>query len=398
MIHIDINKIKIKVAISATEEVEYTVFEMMSNQYAKDIQNFLTDECRTKRNNSKDKSSPGHIYHILKNEISSTNLISISLNEMDDIIKKIQEVPGWSWLGAINANSPIWQYCKKCKQKKSCNCSKAHDIHKKLFDFFNGLYDKWLSPSSVWGPYEFIKSLKIKACPYCNLEYAQIATFKRENGKKKNVHPALDHFYPKSKYPFFALSLNNLVPSCTTCNSSIKKDDGSIKSYKDIINPYDETINYYNCIKYTFLDIPKKSVNMLLAEYGEKLKDDTSELGISLKEGAKEILIEGIPWNEENDEYNRAKRMFDYFAIKPRLEQGHNDYIKEITIKAMEYPNDYINHLKDKGYSVAESLRLYFGNYVESKDFNLRPLSKITHDIIKHLYPDILKELEGEDS
>lgn len=41
----------------------------------------------------------------------------------------------------------------------------------------------------------------------------------------KVVRHHLDHFYPKSKYPFFAVSFYNLVPSCYECNSGLKGDD-----------------------------------------------------------------------------------------------------------------------------------------------------------------------------
>jgi len=117
---------------------------------------------------------------------------------------------------------------------------------------------------------------------------------------------------------------------------------------------------------------------------------------IKLKQFSESV---GIPPNVSDDDvkkFERAKRMFDYFAIKYRLEQGHNDYIREIAVKAIEYPQDYIDDLQNKGYSKSESLRLLFANYVVSKKFNLRPLSKITHDVIKQLRPDILDELEKD--
>jgi hypothetical protein len=95
--------------------------------------------------------------------------------------------------------------------------------------------------------------------------------------------------------------------------------------------------------------------------------------------------------------------MFDYFLIKSRLEQEHDDIIREIAIKAIAYPRDYIEDLKKKfstiqsesfKIEISKNLRLDFNNYIEPKDFNLRPLSKITHDVIEELRPDLLEELE----
>jgi hypothetical protein len=40
--------------------------------------------------------------------------------------------------------------------------------------------------------------------------------------KKFRIRPPLDHFLPRSAYPYLAVSLSNLVPSCAQCNSSIK--------------------------------------------------------------------------------------------------------------------------------------------------------------------------------
>ncbi len=424
------------------------------------------------------ENSPYYIYKYLI-DFTAKKLLSISLSEMNEVINEIQKIPGWSWLRDNNYNENIWKMCKSCKLNNKCKIGQPHIIYEELKEYFGNKYKEWIGEKiedeekeeedkedkqekkieKVFTPYEFIKSLHIKACPYCNLEYAQTTTVNLDNGKDKFLRPALDHFYPKSKYPFFALSLNNLVPTCTTCNSSIKGDDDSIKSYKGIIHPYDEKgINYSDCVKYRFTYIPfsalvkffdeydenltklenelKKSPEKLTEKYHGLFVDKKSHLGISLQKFFDEyiehwksdveqwkkdieqwesdvkqgrtpkktfkmslennaiILVDCMPFNNENDEYYRAKYMFDYFAIKPRLEQGHNDYIREIAIKAMEYPQEYIEKLQSKGYLPYESLRIFFGNYVEPKDFNQRPLSKITHDVIEQIRPDILKELE----
>lgn len=61
------------------------------------------------------------------------------------------------------------------------------------------------------------KEIDIKVCPYCNLN--NISLYKDESGKKRGH---LDHFYCKRDYPYLALSIYNLVPICSTCNSSFK--------------------------------------------------------------------------------------------------------------------------------------------------------------------------------
>src|SRR5690606_3268511 len=86
---------------------------------------------------------------------------------------------------------------------------------------------------------QFIKlNFSNSTCPYCNYGIVEIV-------KKNNTMPLthqniayfdLDHFYPKSIYPFFALSFYNLIPSCHTCNSSEKGEkDFNVATH---IHPY----------------------------------------------------------------------------------------------------------------------------------------------------------------
>ncbi|AVK51273.1 hypothetical protein AXY43_26475 [Clostridium sp. MF28] len=70
-----------------------------------------------------------------------------------------------------------------------------------------------------WGGYNFIKEIGVMTCPYCNRIYTNLII-----GQSKSYKPALDHFYPKTNYPYLALSLFNLIPSCNICNSSFKSD------------------------------------------------------------------------------------------------------------------------------------------------------------------------------
>ncbi|MBE0379352.1 HNH endonuclease [Pseudoalteromonas prydzensis] len=63
-----------------------------------------------------------------------------------------------------------------------------------------------------------IESSYLKICPYCNKRDVEITY-----GKYVTARPDLDHFYPKSRYPFLATTLYNLVPSCGFCNQKFKK-------------------------------------------------------------------------------------------------------------------------------------------------------------------------------
>ena len=76
---------------------------------------------------------------------------------------------------------------------------------------------------------EFVKLLDLRICPYCGRAF--IYSVQRAGGKTE-VKPQIDHFLPKSKYPFLALSFMNLIPSCQTCNmKDCKGDNDPVKNY-----------------------------------------------------------------------------------------------------------------------------------------------------------------------
>lgn len=74
----------------------------------------------------------------------------------------------------------------------------------------------------AWSTGGFIKKTKMLYCPYCNSE--TIYEIPKAGNPNDTYKSALDHFLPRSKYPFLGISLYNLVPSCTRCNSSYKHE------------------------------------------------------------------------------------------------------------------------------------------------------------------------------
>ncbi len=73
-------------------------------------------------------------------------------------------------------------------------------------------------PIPNWGAYALCAESKYSMCPYCHQSFAH--TLVRDAGG--GFRPTLDHYYPKSNYPFLSLSIFNLIPSCYTCNSQLK--------------------------------------------------------------------------------------------------------------------------------------------------------------------------------
>lgn len=71
--------------------------------------------------------------------------------------------------------------------------------------------------SIKWGAYALCKQSPEIFCPYCQQSFSFTVT--KKTGK---FRPSLDHFFAKSDYPYLAISLYNLIPSCAICNSSLK--------------------------------------------------------------------------------------------------------------------------------------------------------------------------------
>ncbi|MEQ3530710.1 hypothetical protein [Pseudoalteromonas sp. XMcav11-Q] len=63
---------------------------------------------------------------------------------------------------------------------------------------------------------EIIREINLHYCPYCAEE--PIESF-------QNFRAAIDHYFPKSKFPFLALSLYNFVPAGERCNSRYKRNN-----------------------------------------------------------------------------------------------------------------------------------------------------------------------------
>lgn len=79
----------------------------------------------------------------------------------------------------------------------------------------------------------------------------------------------------------------------------------------------------------------------------------------------------------------------DIFKIK-ELYEGHKDLILELIQKSQIYTESYIDELlqnyQGKVFNNREDLlRLIIGVYVDEKDINKRPLSKLLIDISKSL-------------
>jgi len=202
----------------------------------------------------------------------------------------------------------------------------------------------------------FIQNLGLYVCPYCNRN----TIYSINNGENRTSE--LDHYYPKSKYPFLALSFYNLVPSCKVCNK-IKLDNDD----KEYINPYDDRFDMNKNMKFSI-----------------KIKDSTfyhSIKGFSIEYKYDDKI--------SDNEKNRIKNNLNDFKLKD-LYQNHKDIVLELIQKEAIYNESYLNELLTQYegtlFKNKEDLqRLISGGYISDEEIGKRPLSKLIKDISKEL-------------
>ena len=252
----------------------------------------------------------------------------------------------------IGASLPMQKRLIKIFRRKYPKLAKSSNTYKVIFYLFvTRGYDNFKGATN-YNAYTFVKALNLKTCPYCNISY--IAFLEKNKDKDKIRRAELDHFFPKSIYPFLAVNFYNLIPSCCTCNK-LKSDDDLSK----LLNPYDTKVKdirfnfWLNNVD--FLDNPKL--------------DNTT---FSDEENIK-IEIKNLP--QEN---------LDTFQLD-RIYQAHTDVVVELILKQMHYPESYVQELADLGFSKEEIYRFVFANYLKEKKWSKRPMAKLVYDISEDL-------------
>ena len=166
-----------------------------------------------------------------------------------------------------------------------------------------------------WCAYDFTWSLGISVCPYCNRAY--VNTYCTETGKTR---PDLDHFLPKSKYPYLSMSIYNLVPSCNVCNSSLKGQRDF--NFDEYISPYDN------------------SMEDGLVTFSYKPQDYEELVG--LDENSLEILLEYD--KERQSDSKRLANNCGVFEIQG-LYRNHVNVVKNMLYKRHIYSDEQIDSL-----------------------------------------------------
>lgn len=195
-----------------------------------------------------------------------------------------------------------------------------------------------------WCAYRFVLESQIRVCPYCNRQY--ITPILTDNGR---LRADLDHFYPKSRYPYLSMSIYNLVPSCKFCNSSLK---GGKENGLDAINPYEDSLDSHFTFQYNPI---RNCIDT------DVISDD------------KEIA---------------TKNHLDLFQIEP-LYNYHTNQAVEIVNKRTCYPDIYIKELFQEHpaiFTSEEAVKELIVGYIGTVEkINDEAFMKLRRDIAKQV-------------
>ena len=215
-------------------------------------------------------------------------------------------------------------------------------------------------------PYKLMLELGVNVCPYCNRQF--VNTFISPDGKTRAT---LDHFYSKSEYPYLALSFYNLIPSCYSCNSSLK---GRIPfTFNKNVNPYHSS--FENIVSFT---IKYKEIGDS-KKYISEFYNDSNFMKIDFKN-----LI-----HKNRNDYKKVEKNIEVFKLK-ELYNLHKDIVLRVIQQDVIYNKaGYAKTIKNKYPKIfndeEDVLKTLIGYYNNHLDFNKSPFSRLLRDISDEL-------------
>ena len=222
-------------------------------------------------------------------------------------------------------------------------------------------YKKLQTGNKDWNRHKLLPLIGIEICPYCQRNY--ISSYEENNSKKTTAD--LDHFYPKSLYPFLALSLYNFIPSCQICNSRFKGN----KDVCDSIYPYEEGFD----------------------ELGVKFRTSKEVISEILGERYSDFYVKIDYENLKNKEDGeKVKNSIENLGLDRVYKKSHNQYIQNLLYNIEKYPENYLENcveMFESNVDKKKQLEEYFKDIVKEpyrkRIENGEPLAKLTKDILE---------------
>ncbi|CUV65538.1 conserved hypothetical protein [Sulfurovum sp. enrichment culture clone C5] len=262
----------------------------------------------------------------LKSELNDYSLRDIVCGDFEKLVE-IKNSIGEKYVSENNIVKEVFNYDKAKSVKITPKISK---LQPKIAKFFED-------------------NIEVHTCYFCNIEFIN----KFSTSKKTKNGFTLDHFMDKGTYPYLALSLYNLVPSCYVCNSSKVKGTQTIGG----VAPTSQKFDFDDKVKFkTFLSNSNLQV------------DEEADIELFLKE-------------DFSDKYQHYLQVLELDG-----RYGYHKYkVIEMIQKRKDYPDSRIKELAKLTQKTEEEVKQdLFGIYLK-EDLHKRPLSKLIKDISKEL-------------
>ena len=222
-------------------------------------------------------------------------------------------------------------------------------------------YKKLQTGNKDWNRHKLLSLIGIEICPYCQRNY--ISSYEENNDEKTTAD--LDHFYPKSLYPFLALSLYNFIPSCQICNSRFKGN----KDTRDSVYLYEEGFD----------------------ELGVKFRTSKEVISETLGERYSDFYVKIDYENLKNKEdREKVKNSVENLGLDRVYKKSHNQYIQNLLYNIEKYPENYLENcveMFESDVDKKKQLEEYFKDIVKEpyrkRIENGEPLAKLTKDILE---------------
>ena len=279
----------------------------------------------------------------------------VALKKLND--KLMSRIISVSTRGRSSYNDGEFEALLKARAKRAKNAEETklcrrYEILEELRRVFD--YDNQLGQNKSRA-YRLTLEQGHNTCTYCNRSY--VFTVVRDKGKNDGnriARPVLDHWYSKELFPLMSLSLCNLIPCCSVCNSSAK--GSAIFRAATHVHPYIATTPTEPGFKFRYKALPGGRWTVVI--------DPSSD-----------------PKENRMAEEFKLEDMYSYHGeleVKDILEwkyQNNDVYLSQVL-------NGILAHYK---MSKADVYRMFFGTEPEPLNNLKRPLSKLKRDVLRQV-------------
>lgn len=323
--------------------VDYIKLEVIREVLGK-IEEYLKGLTRTDDKKTRKERLKIMIKEIEEMSSKKINLSNFDISEIDFKLKEKIE----------NSIKPIVKFLKNNIEQGECYTLK--NIINEIFNYDSFSSNKDLS----WSRSKLLYHMNIGSCPYCNMNYINNYT----KGEKVKTTADLDHFLCKDKYPYLALSLYNFIPSCTICNSRLKRDDDFLDENKVHIFPNKE-------------DFGRDAV------FRTSLNEN-SDLEYFLGDSLNFDIIIDVR-DEKDIKSKKINNSIDTFDLRERY-SSQKEFVRDIIKKINVYNDDEIMQMLNIYglFDSEEELKNFiFGFDLNQNNLSKKPLSKLALDIFE---------------